>query len=157
MPAAAAETAPSAPAPNSIIGSYGPWAAGLLDNPPQLSFRRQERKDVEAWRSRAKSKAAELIASPKPDPQPKPVVTDRYTFDGLEIEELSWQLSYGRPTRAVVLKPQGATGPLPAVLGLHDHGGNKYFGAQDHTNRRVDAPDDGRPPGELLRGTQLGK
>ncbi len=27
-----------------------------------------------------------------------------------------------------MLKPKGARGKLPAVLGLHDHGGNKYFG-----------------------------
>jgi dienelactone hydrolase len=33
----------------------------------------------------------------------------------------------------LVLKPAGATGPLPAVLALHDHGGNKYFGVRKIT------------------------
>ncbi len=26
------------------------------------------------------------------------------------------------------MKPAGSRGRLPAVLALHDHGGNKYFG-----------------------------
>ena len=60
-------------------------------------------------------------------------VHKKYTYDGLEVEELSWQLPYGRATQAILLKPEGATGPLPAVLGLHDHGGNKYFGRRKIT------------------------
>ncbi len=59
---------------------------------------------------------------------PKVTVEKKYVHDGLEIEELSWQLPYGRPTKAVFLIPVGAKKPLPAVLGLHDHGGNKYVG-----------------------------
>jgi dienelactone hydrolase len=51
-----------------------------------------------------------------------------YTFDGLTVEELTWQLPFGPPTKAVFLKPEGAQGPLPGVLALHDHGGVKYFG-----------------------------
>src|SRR5262249_57880893 len=46
----------------------------------------------------------------------------------LDVEYRSWQPPYGPPTEAVSLKPAGARGRLPAVLGLHDHGGNKYFG-----------------------------
>jgi dienelactone hydrolase len=57
----------------------------------------------------------------------------QYTYDGLHIEELSWQLPYGRPTDAILLKPANATGRLPAILGFHDHGGNKYFGTRKIT------------------------
>jgi dienelactone hydrolase len=39
----------------------------------------------------------------------------------------------GPPTEALLLKPAGAKGPLPAVLALHDHGGNKYFGTRKIT------------------------
>src|SRR5205085_5371564 len=46
------------------------------------------------------------------------------------IQELTWQLPYGPPTEGILLKPQNAPGPLPGILALHDHGGNKYFGAQ---------------------------
>ena len=55
------------------------------------------------------------------------------TYDGLHIEELSWQLRYGRATEAILLKPENAKGKLPAVLAFHDHGGNKYFGTRKIT------------------------
>jgi len=49
-------------------------------------------------------------------------------YDGLDIQFLSWQLKGGPRTEAVFLKPAGATGPLPGILALHDHGGLKYLG-----------------------------
>jgi dienelactone hydrolase len=60
----------------------------------------------------------------------RPVVTQtgRTTYDGLDIEFLTWQLAMGPKTEAVFLKPAGARGPLPAILALHDHGGNKFLG-----------------------------
>jgi dienelactone hydrolase len=56
----------------------------------------------------------------------------------LAIEHLMWQLPYGPPTEALLLKPAGATGKLPAVLALHDHGGNKYFGTRKITRTTND-------------------
>ena len=50
--------------------------------------------------------------------------------DGLCGEELSWSTGYGPRTKAWFFKPEGATGPLPAVLALHDHGGFKWFGKE---------------------------
>ena len=81
------------------------------------------------WRNRARQRASRLLAcSPPTGPTPKAQVQHQFDYDGLHVEHLSWQLPYGPPTEAVVLKPKGARGRLPAVLGLHDHGGNKYFG-----------------------------
>jgi dienelactone hydrolase len=112
----------------SIIGNYGPWAASLVKSPQPLSFRNSQWKDRVKWQKEAVLKTKELLASPKFSTVPVVKVERKYEYDGLEIEELSWQLPYGRPTRAVVLKPKGVTKPLPAILGLHDHGGKKYFG-----------------------------
>ncbi len=50
--------------------------------------------------------------------------------DGLAGEEISWWVGYGPRTHAWLLKPIGATGPLPGILALHDHGGFKYFGKE---------------------------
>ena len=67
-------------------------------------------------------------------------VQHELVYDGLHVEHLTWQLPYGPPTEAVFLKPAGALGRLPAVLGLHDHGGNKYFGlAEDNAQLSNDA------------------
>jgi dienelactone hydrolase len=65
-------------------------------------------------------------------------VQHTFEYDGLAIEHLTWQLPYGPPTEALVLKPQGASGRLPGVLALHDHGGNKYFGTRKITRTSAD-------------------
>jgi dienelactone hydrolase len=113
----------------SIIGAYGAWAASLLKPVAQLSFRNPAWKDLASWKKQAVAKVKECVASPEAhDKVPKVTVDKKYIYDGLEIEEISWQLPYGNKTRAVVLKPAGINKPLPAILGLHDHAGKKYFG-----------------------------
>ena len=114
-----------------MLGAYGPWAASLVgEGPARLSFRnpRYEPGGLDAWRGEAKARVADLLMEPESGGVPRPEVQHRFEYDGLDVEHLHWQLPYGPPTEAVVLKPAGATGRLPAVLALHDHGGNKYFG-----------------------------
>lgn len=118
----------------SLIGSYGPWANGLWEEPPLLSFREDKWKNLDKWRSEAVKKALELISKPDISSyKPEVSVEMKYQFDGLDIEELSWQLPYGERTEAYLLKPAGATGKMPAILGLHDHSAMKYFGKRKIT------------------------
>ena len=117
----------------SIIGNYGSWASDLVQKPPQLSFRNDKWSSLEAWQSEATNKANELLSAPKKTIKPKATVAKQYEYDGLLVEELSWQLPYGQPAEAILLKPTNTSGPLPAILGLHDHGGNKYFGKRKIT------------------------
>lgn len=117
----------------SIIGGYGSWATSLLVDPPKLSYRIDQGNDINAWREKALNLTRECIAVPDIGRSPKVTVKKKYVYDGLDIEELEWQLPYGRPTQAILLKPEGSKGSLPAVLGLHDHGGNKYFGRRKIT------------------------
>ncbi len=113
----------------SVIGLYGPWAASFNDRKiPTLSFRRPEWSDLEAWRKSASRRLAERLAIPDLGGLPPVTVKRKFTHDGLYMEELSWQLPYGRPTDALLLKPADAKAPLPGILALHDHGGNKFFG-----------------------------
>jgi len=126
----------------SIIGQYGPWAASLRGSgPPQLSYRLDKWPDLDSWRKVAQDKSRELLASPDVGGPPKVTVRKKYKYDGLDVEELSWQLSFGRSTEAVLLKPQNAQGPLPAVVGLHDHGGNKYLGKRKITQTSDQMPE----------------
>lgn len=125
----------------SIIGHYGPWAASLIDDPAPLSFRRDEWTNLEKWREIARDKMFELVAPPETGGVPEVTIKRRYTYDGLDVEEMSWQLPYGRPTEAILLKPAGAKGPLPAIVGLHDHGGNKYLGKRKITRVSDHTPD----------------
>jgi dienelactone hydrolase len=114
----------------STIGLYGPWAASLVpDAPAKFSFRSAEFSDVDPWRGQARARLLERLAQPDTGGVPAVKIHCAYIYDGLHIEELSWQLPYGKPTRAYFLKPAGATEPLPGIVALHCHSGNKYFGA----------------------------
>ena len=121
----------------SIIGKYGEWATQLKGNQlPKFSFRNNKYTDVKTWRKVAKNQAIERLAIPDIGGLPKVKVTETLTYDGLHIEKLTWQLPYGRPTEAIILKPLNAKGKLPAVLAFHDHGGDKYFGTQKITKTK---------------------
>jgi len=125
-----------------MIGAYGPWAATLTgDEAPAFSFRRGEWTDVDTWRAAARARFRERVASPDTGGPADLTVHRRYEYDGLEVEELSWQLTYGPRTEAILLKPAGATGKLPGIVALHDHGGNKYFG-----KRKITRTDDAHQP-----------
>jgi dienelactone hydrolase len=118
----------------SVIGLYGPWAASLNENKlPSLSFRRTEFSNIEEWRELARKQVIGRMSIPGIGGTPKVSVNKQYSYDGLHIEELSWQLPYGRATEAILLKPENAKGRLPAILAFHDHSGNKYFGTRKIT------------------------
>lgn len=113
----------------NMLGAYGEWAAGLIsDAPGELSLRNPRWDDLEVWRAAGHERLRHRLAAPAVSGTPTVTVERQLTYDGLAIEELSWQLPYGPRTRALLLKPANATGKLPAVMALHDHGGNKFFG-----------------------------
>ena len=113
----------------NMIGAYGQWAASIVgDVPAKLSFRTGKWDDIEAWRTIAMQRLTECLAQPDTGSVPKVTVHRQFTYNGIHVEKLSWQLPYGPPTEAFFLKPEGATDKLPGVLALHDHGGKKYFG-----------------------------
>jgi dienelactone hydrolase len=122
----------------NMIGAYGDWAAQSLPDPPRLSFRQPMFRNPEEWRPVARARFRELLLGPSGAATPVATVQHRLEFDGLSIEHLQWQLPYGPPTEALLLKPADARGKLPGVVGLHDHGGNKYFGLRKITRMSKD-------------------
>lgn len=122
----------------NMLGAYGEWAAHSVPDPPRLSFRQPMFRAVDAWRGVARARFRELLAQPAPPAVPVAMTQHQLEFDGLHMEHLQWQLPFGPPTEALFLKPAGARGKLPAVLGLHDHGGNKYFGVRKITRMSND-------------------
>ncbi len=124
--------------PPNMIGAYGEWAAGTMQDPPRMSFRQPMFQNVDAWRPAARARFRDLLLGPGPALTPSAVVQHQMQFDGLDIEHLQWQLPFGPPTEALIMKPAGASGKLPAVVGLHDHGGNKYFGLRKITRMSKD-------------------
>jgi dienelactone hydrolase len=125
----------------NLIGSYGPWAKSLnLEQMPSLSFRNQGFSDLPSWKQTATDRVKERMGVVDLGAVPKVTIHQTLIYDGLICEEISYQLPYGNPTKAVILKPQNATGKLPAVLGLHCHGGNKFLGLEKISKTRDDVP-----------------
>ncbi|MBL7698203.1 MAG: hypothetical protein JNK79_08600 [Chitinophagaceae bacterium] len=123
----------------SMIGAYGPWAAAVNGKTlPSYSFRNSKWKNVKEWQKAARKITMERMGIPPSNERPQVTVKKKYTYDNLDIEELSWQLPYGSPTDAILLKPANTTGKLPAILAFHDHGGNKYFGTRKITKTSDD-------------------
>ncbi len=123
----------------NMIGAYGQWAADLVpDGPATYSFRNINQTDLETWRSSARAQLLSRLAQPNTGGVPTTSTVDTWEYDGLVIEKLQWQLPYGPPTGALLLKSASATGRLPGVLALHDHGGNKYLGKRKITHTADD-------------------
>lgn len=102
----------------------------LKDNPSSLAYTARDWPEQEQWRIEGRGKLLELLAF-RPAPAPLDIQTGRVVEkDGLQIEEVSWNVGYGPRCEAWVIKPRSARGKLPAVLALHDHGGFKYFGKE---------------------------
>ncbi|MFB4295753.1 dienelactone hydrolase family protein [Actinomadura sp. NTSP31] len=69
----------------------------------------------------------------------------RWTGADLEGEELSWTVGFGPRTRAFLLRPRGAAGPLPGVVAMHCHAGMKWAGK----DKIADGPEP--PAAEVVR------
>ena len=111
-----------------MLGAYGEWAAGLVPDPPRLSFRRAEYTDVEAWRRVARRRYREALLQPDAGGVPRATVQHYMEYDGLAIEDITWQLPYGPPTEALLLKPRARRASLPAVLGCTTTAGTSISG-----------------------------
>src|SRR5262245_23285764 len=116
----------------NMVGAYGPWLAEkvLGDGPSKMSFRTGQWQSLDQWRRAARARLWECMAPVDLGGQPEVRVDAKLQFDGLSIERLSWQLPGGPRTEAVLMKPAGATGRLPGILALHDHGGHQQSGRQ---------------------------
>jgi dienelactone hydrolase len=119
------------PVKPSMIGAYGAWAASLVsEKPGSLSLQQCPPGEFAARRAAARARVTACMAPP---PHPVGIIAETVrssVYDGLAVEEVTWQLPYGPPTQAWVLKPAGVKGRLPAVLALHDHGRFKFFGKE---------------------------
>lgn len=113
-----------------MVGAYGSWLSDkvLGDGPARLSFRTGKWNSLDDWRRSARARVWECMAPVDLGGKPEVRVESTHEFDGLRIERLSWQLPCGPRTEAVFLRPAQAQGRLPAILALHDHGGNKFLG-----------------------------
>ncbi|MEV4172325.1 hypothetical protein [Nonomuraea sp. NPDC049709] len=70
-----------------------------------------------------------------------------WTAGDLYGEELSWSVGFGPRTRAYLLRPRDAAGPLPGAVALHCHAGMKWAGKE----KIADGPEGPSPEVRRLR------
>jgi dienelactone hydrolase len=115
----------------SDLGVYRPLLDQVLTGQgATLSYLARDWPEPDIWRAQARGKLLDLLAFTPPAAPLDARQERKITHDGLEIEEVSWEVGYGPRCQAWVLKPLGAVGRLPSVLALHDHGGFKYYGKE---------------------------
>jgi dienelactone hydrolase len=119
------------------LGVYSDWAATAAG--PRARATRPDREEVRRL-------ASEILAAPALH-LGGVRVDRRWRAGGLAGEEISYSAGYGPRTRAWVLKPAEAAGPLPGVLALHGHDGFKYYGKE----KIADGPEPAPPVIAALR------
>jgi len=97
---------------------------------PKLSFTGDEFSDPKAWTERARAVLlADFHYSPPPC-DPKPEFRDRTDCGQYTREHVTINTAPDIRVSAYLLVPKGATGRLPALVALHDHGGYYFWGKE---------------------------
>jgi dienelactone hydrolase len=118
-------TESSGPVRPSAIAGYEDWPAYVQHHPRYQAA------------TPAAQELADALGVPGAQQEPEVAVQWEETHDGVTTSQLSWQLGFGPRTTSWLLRPAGSSGPLPGVLALHCHGGNKFGGA----DRLVELPE----------------
>src|SRR5687768_884797 len=129
-----AELAPSQPPPaasGSHLGNLYPFVQGQADRSTfELSFLRDEVKDLAGWQRTARPRVFEHLfyAPPKVDPRPELI---RRTDRGDYVEEyLTFQTTPELRIPAYVLVPSKGKRPAPGIVALHSHDGIYLWGKE---------------------------
>lgn len=125
----------------AYLGSPGRLLSALAEDQPRLlSYARHRAAGPEAWTQNARAALTErLDFSPVPVPA-DPTVLYRTSGDGYVRETVEFTSTRHHRLRGELLLPEGATGPVPAVLALHDHGGFYTHGREKLVEGMSDAP-----------------
>ena len=89
--------------------------------------------DAEEWQATARAEVGKLLSFDPPKKPLDPIIHDEYEKDGLLYTHVSYDVGYGPRTEGILMRPVDAKGSLPGILGLHDHGGFKYYGKEKIT------------------------
>lgn len=142
-------TSPPFPAADAgIAATSAPGLQRLAADQPAVASRPSAIPGYEDWPTYVRARPGHLTMShpaldlaaalgvPKVQLAEDLVTEWEETHDGVTTSQLSWQLGYGPRTSAWLIRPAEHDGPLPGLLALHCHGGNKFGGA----DRLVELP-----------------
>ena len=98
-----------------------------------MSFLSDKYTDVEKWQGEARAEVRGLLSYNPPETPLDSQVHDEYVKDGIIYRHISYAQPYGPRTEGILMRPDNIKGKLPGFIGLHDHGGFKYYGKEKIT------------------------
>ena len=120
-----------------IMGNYFNLTADVATRQQYpLSYLSERHDDVEEWQKIARAAVKDLLCYESPETPLDPLLHDSYAKDGLVYQHVSYAQAYGPRTEGILMRPENADGVLPGIIGLHDHGGFKYYGKEKITEPR---------------------
>ncbi len=118
------------PGGNDIGQFYNEFQKYADDRLRSMSYLSDEWPEPEQWKISGRAKLMELLAY-QPEPVAiDPVILEKTKKAGYTRYKVRYSLTPFRKTEAFLLVPDGLTGPAPAVIALHDHGGFYYYGKE---------------------------
>lgn len=129
-----------AESPKGHVGNFHPFLQAYADKSDfPLSYLSRDWPDAETWRREARARMSELLAY-RPEPAPRDAhVIRSVKKQGYTRHLVRYSVTSDRKTDAFLLIPENRTGPAPAVVALHDHGGFYYFGKEKITETEIES------------------
>jgi len=113
------------------LGSLYPFLRGLQQQSAfALSFLREEFRDLEQWKSLARSRLWELIPEKVAPGNFDAAVVARVDKGDYLREKVYFDSAPGTRVPAYVLIPKNVQYPVPGLVCFHDHGGMYYWGKE---------------------------
>ncbi|MCC6235059.1 MAG: acetylxylan esterase [Verrucomicrobiales bacterium] len=118
-------------ATGSDVGSLFPFIqAQAVSGEFTLSYLNDRFRSLTRWKKRARGKLLELLHYAPAPCAPQGEVLERIDAGDHVREEIRFQTAPGVVVPAFVLVPKNLTGPAPALVALHDHGGFYLWGKE---------------------------
>ena len=117
--------------PKSDIGNYyGFLKEYSFSRKPELSYFSKQWSDIAKWKEIARAKVLELL-NYFPEDAPLDAKTLQITnVDGIIQEEIEFNTAKDVRVKGTLLIPSKGEKPYPAVIALHDHSGNYFYGKE---------------------------
>ena len=112
----------------AVTGNLYPFIARQTQQGvPALSFLQERFTDIEAWRAEVREYLRSLLLFTPERVDLSPELTEHKDYDDYVIQKWYITASPGEQMPLMLLLPRG-DGPFPAIVDLHGHGVNYYFG-----------------------------
>ena len=115
----------------SALGNLYPFVKEEQQRTRQrLAFLNRRPKDLEAWKAECRAKVFDALAY-RPGPcRPDAQILERVDKGDYICERLSFYTAPNVTVPAYLLVPKRGKFPAPAVVALHDHSGDYYWGKE---------------------------